>query len=232
MIRREEEEFAAFCLSEGDIAVPVEICLPQNSSLAEITVYPAFVSVVEEWERTFGIDLFSEAAKAYLLAALDAPMRQYGFTPSPDIHRCIRELEMTDAEALNPGVILPDTMLLCEENPFPALFNATTHKLDTDDAPLAYHAADGQLVAYAACNDSIEGDGGIEIHVECAPGYRGRGYATSCAARLTSELLARGEAVLYRVWTENRASLRIAEKVGFTPTGTRQSYVYYHQNKN
>ena len=74
-------------------------------------------------------------------------------------------------------------------------------------------------------------EGLAEIAVETHPSVRGRGYAASCVATLTNELLSRGCSVLYRCRAGNAASLAVAKKAGFVQyaqyyrlVGRRESY--------
>ncbi len=55
--------------------------------------------------------------------------------------------------------------------------------------------------------------GGIEIEVDTKEGYRRKGLATACAAKLILACLDRG---LYPSWdAQNKASVALAEKLGY-----------------
>ena len=230
MIRLEDGELAAFAMHDGDIAIPMEIYIPTEGTEAEITVYPQFAPVARRLEKAYRGRLLTEEAVSFLLDALRAPMEAGGFAPSPDIRRTIREFSLADAASLRTDVILPDTRLIRDGEAPPPLPAALTQPTAAEDAPFAIQIADGRIVACAALNDFMAEETGVEIHVECAPGWRGRGFAASCAARLAKHLISAGETVLYRVWEQNLASLRVAEKVGFRETGCRHSFVYYRRN--
>ena len=230
MIHLEDGELAAFAMHNGEIAVPMEIYLPAEATESEITVYPRFEPLARRLEKAYRGRLFTEDAVSFVLDALHAPMEAGGFEPSPDIRRTIREFSLTNAASLRTDVILPDTRLIREGEALPPLPAALTQPPEAEDAPFALQTADGQIVACAALNDCMADEAGAEVHVECAPGWRGRGYAASCTACLAKHLLSAGETVLYRVWEQNRASLRVAEKVGFQETGCRHSFVYYRWN--
>ena len=64
--------------------------------------------------------------------------------------------------------------------------------------------------------------GGIEIEVDTAPGFRRRGLARACAARLILECLDRG---LYPSWDAHDArSLALAESLGYRSAGPYPAY--------
>lgn len=66
-------------------------------------------------------------------------------------------------------------------------------------------------------------DGGIEIEVDTAPEVRRRGLAAACAARLILACLERG---LYPSWdAHTRASLALAEKLGYRSAGGYKTYI-------
>lgn len=74
---------------------------------------------------------------------------------------------------------------------------------------------DGAPVAGASAYLSYEG--GIELQVETRPDSRGRGYATFAAAKV---ILMAHERGWIATWdAANAASARIAEKLGYQPTG-------------
>ena len=76
---------------------------------------------------------------------------------------------------------------------------------------------DGRIVSAAAENPHDPSDTVIDIGVETAEGYEGHGYAASNVASLAYYLLDPGMTVTYIAEDNNPASLRVAEKVGFTP---------------
>lgn len=66
-------------------------------------------------------------------------------------------------------------------------------------------------------------DGGMELQVDTAPEYRRRGLAAVCAARLILTCLERG---LYPSWdAHTRASLSLAEKLGYRPAAPYTVYI-------
>lgn len=61
-----------------------------------------------------------------------------------------------------------------------------------------------------------------DILVETAPRYRQRGYGQSVLAALVQDILKSRRIPLYAVTEQNRGSIRLAQRTGFTDTGVRQ----------
>lgn len=77
-----------------------------------------------------------------------------------------------------------------------------------------------ELVAAASLNWQSPYFG--EIAVNTKPQYRRRGWGRSVVAAMAQHLLESGRIPLYAVAEENKASIQLAEAVGFVDTGARQ----------
>ncbi len=234
MIRIEDAELVAFALSEGCIAVPFSVVRDKNGDACEITVYEPYLRVAEEFVRLYGEDPFSDGAIAYLREQLTVPMRAHGFVPSPDMTDRIRTFSIRPGEADISARIDPATRLVSGKDDLSSFCNMTTHAIEMDpddpDDISAVIIQDGKLVAYATLNDVFDEGASLEISVECAVGYRGRGYASSCAALLAKELTGRGYTVLYKCRHVNAASARVAEKAGFAEASMEYNFVCYRED--
>ncbi len=73
---------------------------------------------------------------------------------------------------------------------------------------------DGRLVSVAVT--FFVGDRYEEIGVVTEPGFQGRGLSAACAGELARDIQARGRRASWTTAPENKASLRVAEKLGFT----------------
>jgi predicted GNAT family acetyltransferase len=73
----------------------------------------------------------------------------------------------------------------------------------------------GGRLAAVACT-FFAGRGHEEIGVVTEPGYRGRGLSAACAAGLCGDIVARGRIPSWTTSPDNAASMRVAEKLGFT----------------
>ena len=230
MIRTEDKELAEFSLTEGCIAVPVELYQPVDGELC-VTVYPGLERVTDEFLRLFSEDPFSAEAIAWLKKCLTPFVGKYGMSPSRDADVYFLDYRLTDRSDLAEVRTLPATELIDGHTDMTAWTNATTHALEMDpddpDDACAICRVGNTIAAYAALNDFPEEEDVREIHVECAPAYRKNGYATACTIRLADFLLARGYSVKYVCRHTNLASARVAEKAGFTLVGRKYSFVCY-----
>ena len=230
MIRLEDEDLARFSLTEGYIAVPFEVYQPVGGEM-RVTVYPGLEGTAQEFLRLFSRDPFSPDAIHWLMDRLTPYVGEYGMSPSRDADVNFLDYRMSDRDALPVGRILPETELADGNTDMTGWINATTHALEMDpddpDDACAIHRVGNTIAAYAALNDYPEEEDMREIHVECAPAYRKKGYATSCTVRLADYLLERGYSVQYVCRHTNLASARVAEKAGFTLAGRKYSFVCY-----
>lgn len=80
-----------------------------------------------------------------------------------------------------------------------------------------------QLVSVAAT--WYLGDVHEELGVVTEAAFRGRGLSAACAAALCADVRSRSHQPTWSTSPDNQASLRVAEKVGFSITGKAQLYV-------
>jgi RimJ/RimL family protein N-acetyltransferase len=80
----------------------------------------------------------------------------------------------------------------------------------------------GRLAAVAAT--FFQGERYEEIGVVTEPAFRGRGLSVACTRNLVMDILARGGWASWTTSPDNRASLRVAEKLGFQ--FVRNDYLY------
>ena len=66
----------------------------------------------------------------------------------------------------------------------------------------------------------------VDIGVETAEGYRGKGYGRIVAAAMVKETLRRGKIPVWGCDTKNEASMRLALSLGFETVGTHPWYKY------
>ena len=212
-VQLEDKELEDFILEEGDTAVPLEIYRSEQTDQYEILVYPCCLpNVLPILENS--LDLFDHDVLESLTSILNPLLDSFSFVSSPDGISRICEFKMDLPSNALTSLILPDT----------AIFFPTEDS--EEETVSACHISDGKQVAEAAPNDYSDDDS-VEIHVQCLPEFRGKGYATSCVAKLTEYYLKNGNSVRYLCRMQNKASLRIAEKCGFTLRGNRVSFVYY-----
>jgi RimJ/RimL family protein N-acetyltransferase len=64
-----------------------------------------------------------------------------------------------------------------------------------------------------------------DVGVATEPGFRGAGLSTACAAAVCADILERGRAPSWTTSPDNLASLRVAEKLGFSAVRRDRLYV-------
>ena len=100
--------------------------------------------------------------------------------------------------------------------------NLTTFSLEEllDKSIVAFvTVVDSQVVAIATVNETLEETNCLEVTVETAVKYRGKGYALSNVAALTAYLIEKGATVAYCCRNNNTKSTKIARHVGFERVG-------------
>lgn len=115
----------------------------------------------------------------------------------------VRRLEARDALLVER--LDPDVAWICDTLGGPAGLAASG---------FAWGAfVDGKLASVAA--SFFVGERYEDIGVVTERAFRGRGLVPACAGRLAEEIRARGRTPSWTTSTDNRASLRVAEKLGF-----------------
>ncbi len=137
----------------------------------------------------------------------------------------------TDEEQIDRALILPSTRRLSRKALHDMKDNLTEFELhETFETELpGYVTMVDRVVVSAAC-DNFGGEY-AEAALETAPGYRRNGYAASNAAALALEVLRDGRPLSYICGAENRASIALAEKVGFVRSGMAFFCVMYEEEE-
>lgn len=78
----------------------------------------------------------------------------------------------------------------------------------------AWAAIDGHRILSLACSFFV-GETYEEIGVATEPDYLGQGLSSACAYALCADIIARGSRASWSTSTDNQASIRVAEKLGF-----------------
>ena len=226
MIRLENEEFEKSIIDEHyHIAVPFQITVYADGR-KEFLVYSFCQKLAAEFEETFA-DPLSEEALAWLTERLAPMMEALDYDSSSMMMHSHREYRLTppEIEKLTPAKQNAEllTVLTDADRETDAELELDAFEMDgtnPDDA-MTVIRDNGKIVCFAAVNDIIENDttGGydwIELNVECGEDYRGRGDGASCVTALTRYYLEMGKGVKYLCDEDNIASIRTAERVGYS----------------
>lgn len=231
MIRYEDAELEEFVISgEADIAVPLEIYRRSDGECV-FTVYRAVESAIGKALDRYSADPFSAESIKEFSKLLTPIVNDWGFKLDGKALGVTLEYSRCCSDAALLSDILSGCRVIASSDeldgvPSRLLHRPTPDAEDENDVA-AVMIADGQIVAEASVNDYSDEENALEINVECAAGYRGRGYGASCVAALTAALTARGIKVNYKCRRENLPSRRIAEKLNFNMEGERISFVCY-----
>ena len=94
-----------------------------------------------------------------------------------------------------------------------------THEAMVTDGIAAGAVVDGNIVAIA--HTYAENDLHADIGVSTIEQWREKGFATAAASLVAQEIQARGKVPVWSCGEDNIASLRVAQKLGFTEVGRR-----------
>ena len=97
-----------------------------------------------------------------------------------------------------------------------------THEAMVTDGIAAGAVVDGNIVAIA--HTYAETDLHADIGVSTIEAWRERGFATAAASLVAQEIQAKGKVPAWSCGADNTASLRVAQKLGFTEVA-RRAYV-------
>lgn len=125
-----------------------------------------------------------------------------------------RIYKMTRREDVNKSLILDSSEALLPDGEYDCLIDVDVDALEAGCLAFAT-VLDGTIVSIASENPYREDENVVNIGVETAEEYRGKGYGASNVAALTYYLLDTGMTVEYTVDNENEVSMRLAERIGF-----------------
>lgn len=210
--------------NEWDIAIPVDLLL--DGDRLRITCFPCAVSAVRGWYDRGWEDVFSKPALRALTDALIPILEERNYVPEPKRLRWgyLMRCEVGKAKSIPPHVV----RLSAEDEDR----NLTGYDFEASLAEgcIGFGALEnGKIVSVAMTHSEPEER--AEIGVETVKAYRGKGYASACLAALTSELRNLGCTSEYRCFEDNQASIRTAEKAGYTPQGKYYYFVLRHRKE-
>lgn len=212
---------AADELFENGAPMIVPMLIWQENGKLKIEAYDGIRDAAEEFENLFSRHPFSRAALDWLSEKLTPYCKNHGYSPEAyGKYRWYREFIFT--EKCVDREVMPSTIRWEGEPRLSGLL------LDLDPAWLTYvTVVDGVIVSAARVNEYDPDVSSPEITVETAVEYRGRGYGASNVLALSLALAENGERARYVCSRYNRASAKLAEKVGFAEIGRFYAFTAY-----
>ncbi|MBE6707724.1 MAG: GNAT family N-acetyltransferase [Ruminococcaceae bacterium] len=211
------------------IAVPVSVYIPLPNGEWEITAYENVWEICMEHEAKYGEDILSDSSVKELFSKISPVADKMGYTADEKESRVIREYRVS---SLNEDILNYSDMaqIVRDESEIRGLECPLLHPPCPDPEDecdvCAVVVRDGVIVSCAGVND-ISDDDAVEIFVETAKAYRGKGYGKAAVATLVRHLTNSGYAVAYNCADTNKSSSAIAEKLNMTLAGKRLSIVCF-----
>ncbi len=212
--------------SGADMIFPVGVTLTVDG-IRTVTALPETKDVAAYMDALPAEDLFRPETAEALLARLADRLTAWGYEAEIAVSTVY---QLTDRQQVERRRILASSEPLLPDHGYENLTDCEPDPLG--EGLLCFGTVmDGKILSAASENPHAEGDSVIDVGVETAEGYEGRGYAASNIAALAYYLLDPGVTVTYIVEDDNAPSRRVAEKVGFIPA-TRELRVVAWRKEN
>lgn len=212
---------------EQDYPIIVPLLVDEYDGDYELEAYSEIASIAEEFHSLFFDRFFTKKAIDWLDERLRPYVEDKGY-----LRECTGKYRWYDRfEARDLRKLAHDRIL------------DSTHRLDSGDYELfvsfslaeqfekglpTFVTLDGdKIVSIATVNEHAKDQKMLEITVETAPSYRGKGYALSNTVALAEHLLEGGYSVSYACSRYNRPSRGLAGKAGFERAGRFYAYTAY-----
>ncbi len=173
--------------------------------------------LVEEWWCVSVGEPCARELGATIEARMGTKVRYY-----EDIYHALRS-PVTEFHHEATRLLTPDDLELVEAAPVEVrggVWDSTREMLE--EGVVAGAVVKGDLVAIAFTY--ARSAGYADVAVNTLEGWRGRGFATAAASLLARRLQEVGQVPVWSTGEDNRASLRVAHKLGFAPVA-RRTYV-------
>lgn len=233
MILYEDEEFEAFSLNSGIIAVPLEIRKKYGRYEYEIKTY-RIAENIAVFLDTESNDPLGINAIEYASENLRHIMKPYGYYPDKSTGRIICEFRLNSSTKRCNKSDLTIAFIFKTNEELEKYENKTSEwNMDIDSKnPFDVISAvciGNEIAACAMINDVSDNPDIPEICVECAPKYRRRGFASACVKRLSEFLIneAGVDEIAYNSPISNTASIKTALSSGFEEYMIKAPFVFY-----
>ena len=203
---------------EADYPAIVPFLLQEQNGEVYIEAYSGIEDIAVQYELRFENEYFSDAALRWLNANIQSYLDKNGYyREERGVMRWYHAYILDDLKRVNTALIRDDSVLLTEPIKSVTLIKPAEH-LELS-MPVFATVIDGVAVSVATVNPHSEDQNCLEITAETAPKFRKRGYGASNVAALSKYLLENGYSAAYCCSRYNRASKKIAERVGFECDG-------------
>lgn len=213
-------------LDEG-YPIIVPLLVDEYDGDFEIEAYSGIESVATEFHSRFFGNFFSKSAIDWLDEKLRPYVEEKGYLREcTGKYKWYRRFEISSADLLAKDRVLDSTVMLTEGD-YELLVSFSLSEQTERGLPTFVTLDGDKIVSIATVNEHSEDQKMLEITVETAPGYRGRGYAVSNTVALAEYLINNGFGVTYVCSRYNRASAAVAQRAGFVGAGRFYAYTAY-----
>lgn len=203
---------------EADYPAIVPFLIQEQDGEIYIEAYSGIEDLAEQYELRFENEYFSDTALKWLDLNIRDYLDQNGYyREERGVMRWYHAYILSDADRVNTSLIREDSIMLKEPVKSKTLIKPKEH-LELS-MPVFATVIDGIAVSIATVNPHSDDQNCLEITAETAVDYRKRGYGASNVTALSKYLLENGYSVAYCCSRYNRASKKIAEKIGFENDG-------------
>lgn len=227
MIVYEDEELErAFLENELPVAAMLSARREADGALS-VCVMRCAADCAEEYISRFARDPMSPQAIDFLTDRAAEFFEDHGCDFDPEEVDTLREF-VPDEGARAPTLTDGATLSVCDASELSRYENL----LDADlgEGICAAVTVGSQLVCAAGINDFSDSDE-CEIYVECAGDFRRRGYARCAVLALCERLMSHGDAVIYKTYSSNHASVALARSCGFAERAESLFLVGYSRSE-
>jgi GNAT superfamily N-acetyltransferase len=195
------------CEVIGDTAAGDYVVCSADAGVAAVVGHPSAAALRAAAERTGIIDvLCPEATAGEVAGALPGWAAQAAVIHTLSGAPAHRGAARADVRVLEPDEDVPVVHLPADLRD--EFARARRHP------PLVAALVDGRAVAFAYVPWQTETL--CDLSIDTAPGYRRRGLAAAASARLIDEVRRLGKQPVWGAVADNRASLALARRLGFT----------------
>ncbi len=215
MLYEEREDEALVLSGEFDISVPFSLSFQCGQNEPDVRVYPSLRGLAEEYLTLFSPDsLFSDEAIAWAKAKFGAFFIKNEFELSDDSDDYYINYRL---RSVDERFIMDSTRIFKGDEEAQNLTDYDLEQLVNLGHMCSITVVEDKIVSAASTNAPLEQGlalGEIEIGVETASGFGGKGYGKSTVAALAMELARRGCTALYECAAGNKESVGLITSLG------------------